>query len=87
MIRQNVILKLALKLFQERSLKIPRDECWPLSRIIIGKVNDIFSGKCFLHSVYFIYQKYGWIRENEMFNLNLYFKDNAHLIGQGTAKL
>ena len=35
----------------------------------------------------FIDQKYGWARENEALNPNLYFKDNVHLIGRDNAKL
>lgn len=78
------------KLFQERSLNVkavisaivPRDECWSVSRIIICKINDALPGKCSLHGICFIYQKYGWTKENEMFNLYLYFKDNVQLIGQ-----
>lgn len=44
------------KYFQERPLKVktiisgifPRGECWSVSRIIVCKINDILSEKCFL---------------------------------------
>ena len=66
------------KYFKERSRNteivisgiLPRDECWSVNRIIISKINDILADKCSLHGFCFIYQKFGWARENGMLNPN-----------------
>ena len=66
------------KYFKERSRNteivisgiLPRDEYWSFNRIIISKINDILADKCSLHGFCFIYQKFGWARENGMLNPN-----------------
>ena len=60
----------------------PRDEYVSVNKVIIDKINDLLSFKCFVNNFHFIDQSKGWTLD-----FSLFYSDGLHLIEKGNLKL
>ena len=65
----------------------PRDEYVSVNRVIIDKINNLLSFRCFENSFHFIDQSKGWTLDNGSLNFSLFYSDGLHLVQKGNLKL
>ena len=65
----------------------PRDESFPINRLIINEVNDLLKSKCLVKSFHFINQNNRWTLNNGALDFSLFYSDGLQIVEKGNLKL